>query len=123
MSASVIPNHSHSPSAADLHKLLKNVANLPAKKDATYKECERLRRAAQVLQMADIRVALVTLVSSLKADADADADADANKERLFYLTDLTTQLAREDPTQPIVAPSYQPGRDKGSASLANLLHS
>ena len=76
MFASVIPNHSHSPSAADLHKLLKNVANLPAKKDATYKECERLRRAAQVLQMADIRVALVTLVSSLKADADADGTGD-----------------------------------------------
>ena len=121
MSASVIPNHSHSLSAADLHKLQRNVANLPAKKDATYKECERLRRAAQVLQMADIRLAVLTLVSARKADGDGDGDA--NKERLFYLTDLTTQLTREDPTQPIVAPSYEPGRDKGGASLANLLHS
>ena len=33
---------SHSPSAADLHKLLKNVANLPAKKDATYKPPDRI---------------------------------------------------------------------------------
>ncbi|EKX51573.1 hypothetical protein GUITHDRAFT_102836 [Guillardia theta CCMP2712] len=113
---------------SDLAKVLKNTAQLPAKKEALYKDCERLRRSCQMYMMPNIREATVQILKAVMEGEhqDSSGDKETAGERSFYIKDLMDQLSRSDLSQPIVPPpAYEPesAKKKGGnkASLENIL--